>query len=84
MTNSEYNMLVRVINDMELEKGKVLKANGKWYIEGTKSEVPRPIIKLPHWTEGTKKVVLDQDPPPIVDGLLFETVANYSTGIGKS
>jgi hypothetical protein len=60
MTNTEYNMLVRMINELDLEKGKVLKANGKWYIEGKQSAVPRPVIKLPHWTEGTKKVVIDQ------------------------
>jgi hypothetical protein len=60
MTNTEYNMLVRMINDLDLESGKVLKANGQWYIQGKKSEVPRPVIKLPHWTEGTKKVVIDQ------------------------
>lgn len=60
MTNTEYNMLVRMINDRDLESGKVLKANGQWYIEGKKSDVPCPVIKLPHWTEGTKKVVIEQ------------------------
>ena len=60
MTNSEYNMLIRMINDRDLKSGKVLKANGQWYIEGKKSDVPRPVIKLPHWTEGTKKVVIEQ------------------------
>jgi hypothetical protein len=60
MDRDEYNMLVRRINDEDLESGKVLKANGQWYVEGKKSNVPKPIIKLPHWTEGTKAVVIDQ------------------------
>lgn len=60
MTNTEYNMIVRTINEMDLESGKVIKANGQWYIQGKKSAVPRPVIKLPHWTEGTKKVVIEQ------------------------
>jgi len=60
MTNTEYNMIIRVINDFDLESGKVLKANGQWYIEGKRSDVPRPVIKLSHWTEGSKKVVIEQ------------------------
>ncbi len=75
MTNSEYNMLVRVINDMDLEEGKVMKVNGQWYIEGKKSEVPKPIIKLPHWTEGTKKVVIDP-PPEVIESSLFKTIVD--------
>ena len=59
MTDEEYEKLVRRINDADYESGKVLKANGKWYIEGKKSEVPRPVIRLPHWTEGTRKVVVE-------------------------
>jgi hypothetical protein len=59
MTKEEYEMLVRSINKADYESGKVLKANGKWYIEGKKPEVPRPVIKLPHWTEGTKEVVIE-------------------------
>lgn len=59
MTDEEYEKLVRRINSADYESGKVLKANGKWYIEGKKSEVPRPVIKLPHWTEGTRKVVVE-------------------------
>jgi hypothetical protein len=60
MTNSEYNLLVRRINDLDLKNGTVIKVNGKWHIMGEKSDVPRPVIKLPHWTEGTKKVVIEQ------------------------
>lgn len=61
MNNEEYNKLVQTINDADLESGKVLKANGRWYIRGKKSRVPRPVIKLPHWTEGTKRgVVIEQ------------------------
>ena len=59
MTKTEYLILVSKINDLELESGKVLKANGQWYVQGKRSKVPAPIIKLPHWTEGTKKVVID-------------------------
>lgn len=59
MTNDEYNLLVRTINELDLENGKVLKANGQWYITGKRSKVPRPIIKLPHWTEGTKRIVIE-------------------------
>ncbi len=73
MTNSEYNMLIRVINDMDLEEGKVMKVNGQWYIEGKKSEVPKPIIKLPHWTEGSQKVVIDPT-PEFIESSLFETI----------
>ena len=59
MTETEHNMLVRMINELDLESGKVLKANGQWYIEGKRSRVPKPIINLPHWIEGTKRVVID-------------------------
>lgn len=58
MTHDEYTLLVQRINDDDLENGKVLKVNGQWYIEGEKSEVPRPVINLPHWTEGTRQVVI--------------------------
>lgn len=60
MDNDEYNMLVRMIHDLDLKSGKVLKANGQWYIEGEKFDVPRPVINLSYWTEGTKQVVIDQ------------------------
>lgn len=60
MTSEEYEMLVRRINEKDLESGKVLKANGQWYVEGKKSKVPKPIIRLGHWTEGTRVVVIDQ------------------------
>lgn len=60
MTNTEYNMLVRTINKHDLESGKIIKVNGQWHIEGKQSAVPRPVIKLPHWTEGTKRVVIEQ------------------------
>lgn len=59
MTHDEYNLLVQRINENDLATGKVLKANGQWYIEGEVSEVPRPVIKLPHWTEGTRQVVIE-------------------------
>ncbi|PID85087.1 MAG: hypothetical protein CSA11_12150 [Chloroflexi bacterium] len=74
MTNSEYNMLVRVINDMDLEEGKVIKVNGQWYVQGKKSKVPKPIIKIPHWSEGTNKVVITPV-PDVIEDPLFETVA---------
>jgi len=59
MDNSEYNMLVQLINDADFTTGKVMKANGQWYVEGKKSEVPAPVVNLPHWTEGTKRVVVE-------------------------
>ena len=60
MTNTEYNMLVCMINEKGLKSGRALKANGQWVVEGQKCDVPSPLIKLPHWTEGTKKVVIEQ------------------------
>jgi len=59
MTNEEYDMLVRHIRESDLESGEVAKVNGQWYIEGKQTKVPKPIIKLSHWTEGTKRVVID-------------------------
>lgn len=59
MTRDEYLMLVQRIRDADLESGKVLKADGKWYVEGKKSRVAAPVIKLPHWTEGTRAVVIE-------------------------
>lgn len=79
MTNSEYNMLIRMINDRDLKSGKVLKANGQWYIEGKKSDVPRPVIKLPHWTEGTKKVVIEQQKSSPYNWVSFQNYAPYET-----
>lgn len=59
MDDDDYHMLIRLIQEEGYVSGKVLKANGRWYIDGKKEDVPRPIIKLPHWTEGTKKVVIE-------------------------
>lgn len=59
MTETEYQDLVRHINEMGLTSGKVLKANGQWYIEGKAEEVARPVIKLPHWTEGKGVKVIE-------------------------
>ncbi|MBE2223149.1 MAG: hypothetical protein IAF02_16525 [Anaerolineae bacterium] len=61
MDDDDYNLLVREINERNLKKGKVVKANGQWYIAGEECKVKRPIIKLPHWTEGTKKVVVEHE-----------------------
>ncbi len=59
MTNDEYNMLVQLINDADFATGKVMKINGQWYGEGEKSEVPAPVVNMPHWTEGTRRVVIE-------------------------
>lgn len=59
MNDSEYYMLVRRINELDLESGQVMKINGQWYINGKRSKVPKPIINLPYWTEGTKCVVIE-------------------------
>ena len=64
MTHDEWLMLTRLIDELELEEGRVLKANGQWFVSGTK-RVPAPYIgndpktKLGMWTEGTNKVVIE-------------------------
>ena len=61
MTDSEYLMLCNVINQGDMVNGKVMKLGGRWYVKGKRADVPKPIIKLPHWVEGTKRgVVIDQ------------------------
>lgn len=60
MNRTEKNMLVQFIRDNDISSGTVVKANGQWYVEGKKSKVPPPVIKMPHWTAGTKQVVIEQ------------------------
>lgn len=59
MTPEERELLVRTIDENDLESGRVVKANGQWFIEGEQAQVPKPVIKLPHWTEGTKAIVIE-------------------------
>lgn len=59
MNAHEKAMLVQQIRDMGLESGKVIKANGQWYIEGKPYDVPAPRFNVPHYTEGTKQVVIE-------------------------
>jgi lipoate-protein ligase B len=59
MNKGEEEALVRRIREMDLDEGKVIKASGVWVVEGKQAEVPQPVIRLPHWTEGTKAVVIE-------------------------
>lgn len=60
MTEQEYEMLTRYINANGLDAGMVVKkVDGLWCVLGEKDSVAAPIIRLPHWTEGRRAVVLD-------------------------
>ena len=58
MDRIERAELIQRINDSDLESGKVYKIGGQWRIEGKTAAVPVPVIKLPHYTEGTKAVAI--------------------------
>lgn len=58
MTNQEYTMLVQEIDRLGVDVGKVLKANGRWYVEGKKTTIPAPIIRLSYWVESPANGVI--------------------------
>ena len=58
MDKDEELQLITQIRALGLNSGRVVKADGQWYIEGKKHDVAPPIINIPHWSEGSKRGVV--------------------------